>query len=112
MRDWEAFLKWLATRRAIDRIRRRRVDRGRFRTDDDITDVPAGDLSPDVGAISNELQERLKREISRLPKQQAEAFWLLSVELMSYEEIGEQMGIEVNRVGVLVHRGGKNCENG
>lgn len=104
IRDWPSFLKWLATRRAIDRLRRRRVDAARFKSDHDITAVPCGALSADAGAISSEIRERLKRELTRLPELQAEAFWLLSVEQMSYEEIGEQLGIEVNQVGVLVYR--------
>src|ERR1700729_3960551 len=41
VRDWAAFLKWLATRRAIDRHRRRRVDATRFQTNGDMTVVPA-----------------------------------------------------------------------
>src|SRR5262245_16543851 len=32
IRDWSAYLKWLATRRAIDRLRRRRLDVNRYQT--------------------------------------------------------------------------------
>jgi RNA polymerase sigma factor (sigma-70 family) len=104
VRDWPAFLKCLATRRAIDRLRRRRVNTARFQADGDITVVATVAPSPDARAIASELKERLKRELSRLPEQQAEAFWLLTVEQMSYEEISEQLEVEVNHVGVLVHR--------
>jgi RNA polymerase sigma-70 factor (ECF subfamily) len=104
VRNWPAFLKWLATRRAIDRLRRRRADTARLQADAKVTSVPGMAPSPDARAISAELIERLKCELSRLPEQQAEAFWLLSVEQMNYQEIGEQMGVPVNEVGVLVHR--------
>ena len=36
--------------------------------------------------------------------QQAEAFWLQCVEEMSQAEIGRQLGVNGNAVGVLVHR--------
>jgi len=104
VRDWAAFLKWLATRRALDRLRRGRAHASRMQPDQDLSFVPASTLGPDAHAISGELVERLKRELSRLPDRQAEAFWLLSVEQMSYEEIGEQLGVDANQVGVLVHR--------
>ena len=104
VRDWPAFLKWLATRRAIDRLRRRRVDAARFSQDGDISGVAAVALSVDAGVISDELVARLKLELARLPEQQAEAFWLLSVEELSYEEISKQLGVEMNHVGVLVYR--------
>ncbi len=39
-----------------------------------------------------------------MPADQAEVFWLRTVEELSYEEIAEQMGIDANHVGVLLHR--------
>jgi RNA polymerase sigma-70 factor (ECF subfamily) len=104
VRDWAAFLKWLATRRAIDSLRRHRVESGHFEIGSDIGDVPALVLPPDARAHLHELEARLKRELTHLPPQQAEAFWLSSVEQMSYREIGEQLGVDANHVGVLVHR--------
>lgn len=104
VRDWAAFLKWLATRRAIDCLRRHRAENGRFEHGGDIGEVSALALPPDARANLRELEARVKRELTRLPPQQAEAFWLLSVEQMSYGEIGEQLGVEANHVGVLVHR--------
>jgi RNA polymerase sigma-70 factor (ECF subfamily) len=104
VRDWAAFLRWLATRRALDCLRRHRAENGRFEPSGDVGDVPALALPPDAAAHLHELEARLKRELILLPPQQAEAFWLLSVEQMSYREIGEQLGVDANHVGVLVHR--------
>jgi RNA polymerase sigma-70 factor, ECF subfamily len=104
VRNWPAFLKWLATRRAIDRLRRRRVEGTQFQTDSDICNVSTTAFTPDERAISNELQERIKYELGKLPEQQAEAFWLFSIEQLSYAEIAQQLGSNVNQVGVLVHR--------
>jgi RNA polymerase sigma-70 factor (ECF subfamily) len=104
VRDWAAFLKWLATRRALDRLRRRRAAPGYLAANGEVACLPAADAGPEAGAEFVELTDRLKHELGRLPPKQAEAFWLLSVEQMSYEEIGEQLGVTTNQVGVLVHR--------
>ncbi|MEX2142493.1 MAG: sigma-70 family RNA polymerase sigma factor [Pirellulales bacterium] len=104
VREWAAFLRWLATRRALDRLRRHRAESGYFEANGDLAVVPAATAGPDARANFSELTDRLKRELSRLSPQQAEAFWLLSVEQMSYQEIAEQLGVEGNQVGVLVHR--------
>jgi RNA polymerase sigma factor (sigma-70 family) len=107
VRQWPAFLRWLATRRALDRLRRRRADSGHLEANGDVAQLSAATDGPDSRANLRELTERLKVELSHLPSQQAEAFWLLSVEQMSYQEIAEQLGMDVNQVGVLVHRARK-----
>ena len=107
VRQWPAFLRWLATRRALDRLRRRRAESGHFKANGDIAHLPAATNGPDARANLRELTERLKLELSHLPAQQAEAFWLLSIEQMSYQEIAEQLEIDVNQVGVLIHRARK-----
>jgi RNA polymerase sigma-70 factor (ECF subfamily) len=104
VRDWPAFLRWLATRRALDRLRRQRVEIGRFDAQSDIDIVPGEPVGPDARANLNELESRLKCALSKLSPQQAEAFWLLSVEQMSYREVGEQLGVDANHGGVLIHR--------
>ena len=43
-------------------------------------------------------------ELAKLPERQAAAFWMRSIEEMSYSAIAEQMDIGANEVGVLVHR--------
>jgi RNA polymerase sigma-70 factor (ECF subfamily) len=104
VRVWPAFLRWLATRRALDRLRRQRAEIDHFDAGGDVAVLRSEAVGPDARANLSELVARLKRELGRLPPQQAEAFWLLSVEQMSYREISEQMGVEENQVGVLIHR--------
>jgi RNA polymerase sigma-70 factor (ECF subfamily) len=104
VRDWPAFLRWLASRRALDRLRRRRAEIDHFDAGGNVAVLRSEAVGPDARANLSELVARLKRELGRLPPQQAEAFWLLSVEQMSYREISEQMGVEENQVGVLLHR--------
>ena len=104
VRDWPALLRWLAVRRALDRLRKRAAEAKRMAGDDDITTVSSALPAPDTHAIWNELMERVRYEASCLPRQQAEAFWLQCVEEMNQEEIGQHLGVSANAVGVLVHR--------
>lgn len=99
--DWGAFLRWLATRRAIDYLRRR--DR-RAVGAGDFNNAQGSGVPVETSAAFDELVEVVRAELARLPDQQAEAFWLACVEERSYEEIARHMGITRNAVGVLVHR--------
>lgn len=99
--DWGAFLRWLATRRAIDHLRQR--NRRSFVGGNA---KPVQNATPPVEEhlAFEELVEVVRRELAYLPDQQAEAFWLVCVEDRTYEEVAQQMGVERNAVGVLVHR--------
>ena len=99
--DWGALLRWLATRRAIDCLRRR--DR-RPTCSVDVEHVGDSTQSVEQQASFEELVECIRKELAHLPDQQAEAFWLVCVEDCTYEEVAEQMGVQRNNVGVLVHR--------
>jgi RNA polymerase sigma-70 factor, ECF subfamily len=102
--SWPAFLRWLAVRRALDRLRRRRAEGRRVVSIDEAALCESSANGPPVEAEWNELIERVRSEVARLPAQQAEAFWLQCVEQMSQAEIGRQMGVTAGAVGVLVHR--------
>jgi RNA polymerase sigma factor (sigma-70 family) len=104
VRDWPAFLGWMAVRRALDRLRKRRVDSKRVALDVEIATLSATAAGPDAQAQWNELIERVREELARLPGQQAEAFWMQCVEEMSQAEIGQHLGVNTNAVGVLVYR--------
>ena len=104
VRDRPAFLRWMAVRRALDRLRKRRVDAKRVALDVEIATLSAIAAGPDAQAQWNELIERVREELARLPGQQAEAFWLHCVEDMSQAEIGQHLGVNASAVGVLVYR--------
>lgn len=99
--DWGALLRWLATRRAIDRLRRRKR-----RPVGGANVEHVGDSAPSAEqqVVFKELVERIRSELAYLPDRQAEAFWLVCVEDRTYEEVAQQMGVQRNAVGVLVHR--------
>jgi RNA polymerase sigma-70 factor (ECF subfamily) len=104
VRDWPAFLRWLATRRALNRLRQRRVEAKRVQGGGDASFVADNSLRPESQLEWDELVERVRHELARLPQPQGEAFWLRCIEQMSYAEIGAQLGVDSNAVGVLVHR--------
>ena len=101
VRDWGAFLRWLATRRAIDHLRRRQA---RATVSGNVLQVEDLAASATEDVAFNELVEVVRKELGKLPDRQAEAFWLVCVEERSYEEVADQMGIQRNALGVLVHR--------
>jgi RNA polymerase sigma factor (sigma-70 family) len=101
--NWPAYLRWLATRRAIDRLRTRQRREGRLDSGD-IALVQASAPGPSETAYFNELVELVRHKLANLPRRQAETFWLCCVEEMTYEEVGRQLGIDTSTVGVLVHR--------
>lgn len=98
VQNWGGFLRWLATRRAIDGLRKRR----RHVTQAMIAEPP-GPAQVDLVEL-NETIEIIRRELARLPESQAAAFWMSSAEQMTYEQIAEQMQITTNAVGMLIHR--------
>lgn len=102
--DWPGLLRWLATRRAIDRLRQQERNKRRLAALPDASVVPDTRPGPVDTAELKELVERVRRELARLPAKQAEVFWLRCVEQMSYAEIAQQLGLDTNAVGVLVHR--------
>lgn len=103
VRDWPSFLRWLAVRRALDRLRKRQRAAVHIAPDGDVT-CCAGGAEPCEAAEFRELVERVRLEMGRLPQRQAEAFWACCVEEISYAEAAEQMGADVNSIGVLIHR--------
>lgn len=101
--NWPAYLRWLATRRAIDRLRTRQRTQSRFDSGD-VSLVQASNPGPAETAELNELVELVRHELVKLPERQAQAFWLHCIEEMTYEEIGRQLRIDTSTVGVLIHR--------
>jgi RNA polymerase sigma-70 factor (ECF subfamily) len=101
--QWRALLKRLVTARAIDRLRQRARREVLLRligwNSLGIESPPAGQALED-----GELSAALRHALSRLPRRQAEIFWLHSVEEMSYEEIATQLSMTVSAVGVALHR--------
>lgn len=46
----------------------------------------------------------LRESLSRLPSREAEAFCMRYLSEMSYRQIADQLGINTNAAGVMIHR--------
>ena len=104
VRFWPAFLKRIATARALDMLRRRISGRKRYESSDDLSAIAAGGPGPVQCAESRELAERLRRALGRLPELQSEIYCLRHLSELSYEEIASELGVSVDAVGVNLHR--------
>ena len=102
--NWEAFLNWLTTRRAIDLLRKRnRKSQPTLLGELDVlmSDPTSTDRSTLDGT---ELTEWVRQQLAEMKGQMAECFWLCCVDQMSYSDVADQLGITSNLVGVNVHR--------
>ena len=116
VRDWGRLLTRLATSRALDRLRRRIREAKRRNGHSgngtshaaheayELDTLPGPADEPGRAAEGRELHERLRLSLAKLSPQQAETFYLRYMEEMDYGEIAEALGIDVNQVGVVLHR--------
>ena len=100
---WRALLQRLAVARAVDRLRERVRRRSREQRAD-MNALLDAEPQPPPDA---ELSEHLRDAIARIPRKQAQVFSLHCLDDWSYREIAGHMGISINAVGVLLHRGRK-----
>jgi RNA polymerase sigma factor (sigma-70 family) len=96
--------QWVATRRAIDRLRRRRNAARRSSGSIDVDSVVDTTQGPEQDLETAELVDAVRIELGNMPENQAGVFWLRYVEQQSYEEIATNLGVDKNHVGVLLHR--------
>ena len=62
------------------------------------------EANPVQEAEASELAERLRAALPHLSQDQAAVFCLSCLENLSYQEIGERLGMTANAVGVMLHR--------
>lgn len=103
--DWRPVLVCLATRKAIDRLRRRTRAAARTEPLDAAADPPAAGGDPSEPARMAELLGRLRAGVAALPAKQAEVVWLSCAEGLPHQEIADQLGLPPGEVRVLLHRG-------
>ncbi len=102
--DWAPLLTCLATRKAIDRLRKRvrAADRNESLHG---APEPAIDEDPGRALRMGELLDRVRLELGEIPEKQAEVVWLSCVEGLSHDEIAAHLQISTGEVRVLLHRG-------
>lgn len=101
VRNFSALLARLATARAIDRLRQRYHD---SHSSTNWTTMPSDNHGPVRQAETLELSNQLRRALTQLPPQEAQAFCLRYLNDMSYRQIAKELGIKTNAAGVLLHR--------
>jgi RNA polymerase sigma-70 factor (ECF subfamily) len=104
VRNWGAFLKRVATARALEQLRSRYRDAAR-------SGVMPEELPPDPSAsdpldrvAAGELAAALRVALSAIDPQQAEVFCLTCLDDLSYDDAAVQLEITPNYVGVLLNR--------
>ncbi|GAB4144480.1 MAG: hypothetical protein Tsb009_16160 [Planctomycetaceae bacterium] len=101
---WPALLKRIAISRSMECLRRRYRLADRLTVPlDEIT--PAGNMEEPADILQErELSEQLRIALAELEERQAHVFYRACLEEISYREIAEELGINVNYVGVLLNR--------
>jgi RNA polymerase sigma factor (sigma-70 family) len=102
--DWASFLVSVATRRAMDQLRRRYRSRSRVIPVDHVAEPSSEADGPLLQARANELMERVRAGMVELPEKQAEVFWLSCLEGLSHQQIADLMRVTPGEVRVLLHR--------
>jgi RNA polymerase sigma-70 factor (ECF subfamily) len=109
-----AFSTWLfriATNNCIDHIRKRRVQTVSLDTpyhseegDDIQFDVRDSDLNPNEQMLRKQRKEYIKQAVEKLPKKFKVLVELRYFQEMSYEEVGEEMGMPIGTVKAQLFR--------
>ncbi len=98
--NWPAFLKRIAVNASIDRLRRQR-----FQVGEPVEQVlidPSG--APDERVANEQRAHALRRAVAELPDRDARLFSLYCFADLTHAEIGVELGLTANAVGVAVHR--------
>ena len=113
VRDWGAFLRVTAARKAVDLLRRNRSrnlgNAALMRETQSEQDCPAASGSPEPSnprqaAIQRQYAELLREAVRSLPKREARVFVMRHFEDFPYDRIAEHLGMNANTVGVVLHR--------
>lgn len=96
--SWDRLLRKLATRRAIDCLRKQE----HHVVLSENSEHPGE--PPERAASLRELEEHIRQSIARLPQQQAEVIALHSLEGLSHGEIAETLNIGSESVASALHK--------
>jgi RNA polymerase sigma factor (sigma-70 family) len=98
----------IGTRRAIDLIRRRAVQRRRYQRVEALeSERVTANAAPDDVAWAEELEHLLREALAALAQEEAEqaaVFCLTQFEGMCNADVAQLLGLRVNHIAVLLHR--------
>jgi RNA polymerase sigma-70 factor (ECF subfamily) len=109
VRNWPGLLRRIAVMTALATLRKRKV-RPNTTLSQCEYDPPASGEMPDERAVRQELEARLRREVSALPDQEAAVFCLRYFESFSVTETASTLGISRGAVCAASHRARKHLE--
>lgn len=89
-----ALITTVATRRALDRLRRRRATAPL----DAVRETSGRGVDPADQVVADELLARLRRDVATLPPREAEVFCLVAFEQMSQSAVARLLNISVGAV--------------
>jgi len=96
---WPALLRRMATCRALDTLRRRRITMPL-----DGTQPAAAKEDPEAIAAGRELEARLRIALAELAPREAEVFCLRYFEDLSYRQIAETLGISPTAASTALYQ--------
>jgi RNA polymerase sigma-70 factor, ECF subfamily len=102
--NWGGLLRHLVTRRAVDRLRKRRTTAAL--SADRMPSEPMSPRSdqPEAVAAERELADRLRLAITELSDREASVFCLRYFGAMANTDIAATLGISTDAVGVSLHK--------
>jgi RNA polymerase sigma-70 factor (ECF subfamily) len=99
----------VASHRCLDLLRRRRLESRLFATEleeaDDRTIGSEPGPSPLGAVLTDEVRERVRAALLRLPERYRVALALRYYGELGYDEIAGQLGVTRNHVAILIFRG-------
>jgi RNA polymerase sigma-70 factor, ECF subfamily len=105
--NWGALLRHLATRRAIDRLRKRRLTAPLPQKPPASEPAAPESDQPESAAVERELADRLRLALTQLSDREAGVFSLRYFGEMTNTDIAETLGINLDAVGAALHKARK-----
>ena len=102
--NWGALLRHLATRRAIDRLRKRRLTAPLPPKPPSFEPAAPKSQQPESAAVERELADRLRQAMTQLSDREGGVFSLRYFGEMANADIAETLGISLDAVGVALHK--------
>jgi RNA polymerase sigma-70 factor, ECF subfamily len=96
--QWTPLLRRLATCRALDRRRRRKLSMEVA----EVTEIPSSDVGPTEVAVAREMTSVLLRALEQLPHREAEVFCLRYFEDLNNSEIAAVLRIKPGAVATAI----------
>ncbi len=112
IRNWPPLLKRLATVRALECLRARyRVTNRLAPLADGGSIIDSKAVDPLQAAGEAELADHLRVALTKLDSLQCEVFCLAVLDDLSYQQVADQLRLNVNHVGVLLNRARASLRN-